>query len=97
MIAVGGNIMLMMAVITYLQTAQVVYAGCLRGAGDTRYTAMVSLISISFIRPVLSYALAYPLGLGLYGAWFGIIVDQTIRYVLCHDRFIKAKWMQIKL
>ena len=44
-------IMCTMSVSVFLQISQVVYMGCLRGAGDTKYTALISLISVAIVRP----------------------------------------------
>ena len=96
-IAMGGNIMLMIAVITFFQTSAVVAAGALRGAGDTKYVAMASLVTTAIVRPALSWILCYPLGWGLYGAWLGVLVDQALRLVLNFGRFKAGKWMQIQL
>ncbi len=81
----------------FLQIEQVVHLGCLRGAGDTRFTAMVSLICVTLIRPGASFLLAYPLGLGLLGAWLGTACDQLIRFVLSFWRFRTGKWINLKL
>ena len=47
--------------------------GCLRGAGDTLYTAVASMISVTFIRTIVSYLGGYTLGLGIVGIWFGVL------------------------
>jgi len=39
--------------------------------------------------------MAYGLGLGLYGAWFSVIVDQALRFVVSRARFQKAEWTKI--
>ena len=67
----GVIIMNILSVLLFFQILQVVQFGCLRGAGDTRFTAMVSLISVTIIRPGLSWLLCYPLEFGLIGAWLG--------------------------
>ena len=54
--------MRILSVILFMQIEQVTLFGCLRGAGDTRFTALVSLISVTFIRPGMSWLLCYPLG-----------------------------------
>ena len=82
-------------IVTFAQTSQVVFSGCLRGAGDTKFVAMVSFISILFLRPILSYVLCYPLGLGLMGAWIGIIIDQYVRLSCTMWRFGTGKWTKI--
>lgn len=96
-IEMGGICLMITAVITYLQTAQVICTGCLRGAGDTRYTAVISLIAIGIIRPLGGYLLTYPAGLGLYGAWLGILIDQSMRLTLSSARVRKGKWLEIQL
>ena len=96
-IEMGGVCLMITAVITYMQTAQVICTGCLRGAGDTRYTAIISLIAIGIIRPLGGYLLTYTAGLGLYGAWLGILIDQSMRLILSSARVRKGKWLEIQL
>ena len=93
----GAVIMRILSIILFMQIEQVTLFGCLRGAGDTRFTALVSLISVTFIRPGMSWLLCYPLGLGLMGAWLGTACDQFVRFVLTFIRFRKGKWMKLKL
>lgn len=96
-IALGGNIMILAAMGTHLQTSQVVLSGSLRGAGDTSYVAGTSLISVAFVRPFLTWLICYPMGLGLYGAWIGFLVDQTFRFISYYQRFSGGKWSKIVL
>ena len=93
----GQMIMQIMSVVIFLQISQVVYSGCLRGAGDTRYTALVSLISVTFIRPGSGWLFCYPLGLGLLGAWIGLAFDQLMRFILTRIRFQQGKWTKLKI
>ena len=93
----GAKIIIFIAFIVVGQIAQVIYSGCLRGAGDTRFTAVSSMISIAMVRPILSYVLCYPLGFGLYGAWWGVILDQYIRLILNGWRFGTGKWTKIEV
>lgn len=96
-IALGMKLCYFVAVVCMIQTSQVVISGCLRGAGDSRYVALTSLLSIGTFRVGLSYLLCYPIGLGVYGAWIGFIVDQCTRLVLNYARFHKGKWSKIEL
>ncbi len=96
-IRIGGYIMLIIAATSVAQTSQVVISGCLRGAGDTRYVAISSLVSVSVVRPALSWLLCYPLGFGLICAWIGLFSDQLLRLILNAARFKSGKWTQIKL
>ncbi|MBQ7113013.1 MAG: MATE family efflux transporter [Clostridia bacterium] len=96
-VAMGSVIMLIVAITCLAQSTQVVMSGCLRGAGDTRYVAMSSFISIAAIRPAMSWLLCYPLGLGVVGAWLGLFGDQFLRMILNTIRFYSGKWSTIKL
>jgi putative MATE family efflux protein len=94
---IGAPILILMGLTTIWQNSQIVYGGCLRGAGDTRYIAVISLISIVLIRPVLAYTLAYPVGWLLFGAWFSLLIDQLLRLGLTYRRFASGKWSKINL
>lgn len=96
-IATGGDIMLIMAATCFLQTSQVVISGCLRGAGDTRYVALTSLVCITFIRPFTTWLFAFPVGWGLYGAWVSLFLDQASRFFMNFGRFARGKWSKIEL
>lgn len=96
-ITLGANIMILAALGTHFQTSQVVLSGCLRGAGDTGYVAVTSLISVALVRPLLTYLLCYPAGLGVYGAWVALLVDQCYRFVTSYHRFSGGKWSTISL
>lgn len=93
----GAIIMRILSVMLFLQIEQVVLFGCLRGAGDTRFTAFVSLLSVTIIRPGVSWLLCYPAGLGLVGAWLGVFCDQLLRFVMTFLRFRKGNWTKLKL
>lgn len=93
----AAPIMSTLSVMLLFQISQVVQFGCLRGAGDTKFTAIISLISVTCIRPGVSFLLCYPLGLGLIGAWIGTGCDQIVRFTLSYIRFHKGKWTQLKL
>ncbi|MCL2069310.1 MAG: MATE family efflux transporter [Oscillospiraceae bacterium] len=96
-LAIGGPILILIGLTTVWQNSQIVYAGGLRGAGDTRYIAAISLISIVIFRPVMAYILVYPLGWALFGAWFSLLIDQLIRLGLIFKRFSSGKWSGIEL
>jgi putative MATE family efflux protein len=96
-IALGSTIMVLAAFSTHAQTSQVVMSGCLRGAGDTTYISVTSFISIALIRPFLTWLLCFPLGLGLYGAWIALGLDQIFRLIVNFRRFSSGKWSLISL
>ncbi|MDO4296096.1 MAG: MATE family efflux transporter [bacterium] len=96
-IAMGVEIMRVMVVVVLLQVSQVIYMGCLRGAGDILFTTMASTVSVTFVRPIASYLFCYVLGIGLIGIWIGVVSDQLCRYLLTSRRFHSGKWTNIKI
>jgi putative MATE family efflux protein len=96
-LALGANVLIIAALGTHAQTSQVVISGCLRGAGDTIFVAITSLISVAIIRPILTWLLCFPLGFGLYGAWIALCVDQIFRLITSMKRFSSGKWTKITL
>lgn len=93
----GVTIMQVLSCVIFLQIPQVIFNGCLRGAGDTRYTALTSLLSVTFVRPFFGWLFCFPCGLGLFGAWAGLFLDQLCRFILSYLRFRKGKWTQIQV
>ena len=86
------------------QNGRVVYSGCLRGAGDVKYVAMCSLISVTVLRPIFTYLLCYPLNkafpalqLAMVGPWIAFVLDCFVRDALLTHRVKKGKWLSIKL
>lgn len=96
-IDIGVRIMRVIIVIVIMQIAQVIYMGCLRGAGDTLYTAAASTISVTLVRTLGSYFFGYVLGLGIIGIWMGVVADQLSRFLFASIRFKQGKWTQIRI
>lgn len=96
-VSIGVGIMRLIIVIVLFQVRQVVYMGCLRGAGDTFYTAVASLVSATIIRTGMSYLFGYAFGMGIVGIWLGILFDQISRYIFATIRFKAGKWINIKI
>ncbi len=96
-VKIGVDITRIIIVVVIFQVSQVIYMGCLRGAGDTGYTALASIISVSVIRTAFSYLCGYTLGLGINGVWMGILADQVSRFIFGSVRFKQGKWTKIKI
>ncbi len=93
-----GVSILYIAIFTVLfQVRQIIYMGCLRGAGDTFYTAMSSMICVTIIRTLVSYMGAYVFHLGIVGIWLGILADQIFRLIFSSIRYKKGNWISIKI
>ena len=83
--------------VVLMQISQVIFGGCLRGAGDVRYTLMVSLISVTVIRTLVTWVSVELFHLGLAGIWLGILSDQLSRIILLAVRFYQGKWVNLKI
>ena len=94
---IGVGIMHVIIFVVILQIAQVIYMGCLRGAGDTFFTAAVSAFSVTVMRTLGSYIFGYMLGFGIIGIWVGVIADQLSRFIFASIRFRQGKWTEIKI
>lgn len=96
-IKMGVMISEFLMIIILLQISQIIYGGCLRAAGDVKYTLFASIISVTIIRTFATYFLVVVMDLGLKGIWLGILSDQLTRYILMSFRFRKGKWVDIKI
>ena len=90
-IETGAHIMLFIAFMQPFQTSQFIIAGGLRGAGDTKATAMITSVTVLILRPVLAIILIR-MGFGLYGAWMAFAADQLVRSLLVLLRYTSGKW-----
>lgn len=96
-LALAAQLMIIVGIFQPFQTSSVVISGCLRGAGDTRYVAVVMMLCVTLIRPILAWTALYPLHLGLLGAWSASLIDMIIRLTFMYVRFTKGKWMYIRV
>lgn len=93
----ASMVLKMIAVIQPFQSSQLILAGALRGAGDTKWPLYSTIAGIWGIRISLAYLFVFFFKLGLIGAWLGICIDQVIRYGILYWRFRKGKWKYIKI
>lgn len=88
--------MFFVAFLQPFQSSQFIIAGGLRGAGDTKATAIITTITVLLIRPIVALILIH-LNFGLYGAWLALACDQLTRSALVLTRYKSGKWKMIKL
>ena len=84
-----------LVVIGFAQPAQAVnftMGGALRGAGDTRFTLVTTLVNWFVVRLPLAVLFAFPLGLGLAGIWLAVLVDYGVRAIILALRFRSGRW-----
>lgn len=75
----------------------IVYVFALRGAGDTRYPLLFSILGVIFVRVPLAYYCGIVLNGGLIGAWIGMCVDITLRATLVTVRYRRGRWLATRV
>ena len=93
----GVMICRFITVILLFQISQIIYGGCLRGAGDVKYTLFASLVSVTLIRSIVTWGLTSVFSLGLVGIWIGILSDQVSRFLFLSHRFRKGEWTNLQI
>ena len=83
--------------IVLLQISQIIFGGCLRAAGDVKYTLMAATVSIAIIRTAATIILVNVFHMGLTGVWTGILADQLSRFILMGLRFRQGNWVNLKI
>lgn len=96
-IATGAEIMFLIALSLPIQTDSFVISGGLRGAGDTRFTAVSMLITVLIVRSILATLMVTVLGWELWGAWIALIADILVRGILVYCRYRSGVWKKVKL
>ena len=96
-VEMGGKLLAIVAITQPFQSSQFVTTGALRGAGDTKYPAVVIFICTLIVRSVLGYIFVIQLNMGLIGAWFAIVVDQLLKTAMIFARYNTGKWRFFKL
>lgn len=76
---------------------QIVLGGALRGAGDTRWPFVFTLVGLLGVRIPLAYWFTGPLDLGVHGAWYAMIADIFVRCSLVSWRFWHGGWKGVKV
>jgi putative MATE family efflux protein len=64
----------------------------LKGAGDAKYTMIVSIFGMWAFRITLGYILGVPLKMGVLGVWIGMYIDWLVRGIFFYIRLQRGKW-----
>ena len=71
--------------------------GALRGAGDTRWPLLFSLVGYLGIRLPAAYLLAFTYGMGVAGAWYAMVLDLVLRCIMINIRFWHGGWQKVEV
>jgi putative MATE family efflux protein len=80
--------------------ARFVYTSALRGAGDSRFAAIITFVGVLLIRPLVSLVLitsSLPFQIGLAGIWVALGLDGFACFALSRFRFRQGRWEGIKV
>ncbi|TVM00480.1 MAG: hypothetical protein CV087_14030 [Candidatus Brocadia sp. WS118] len=72
-----------------------VYAGGLRGAGDTVSPMIVAIVGTLCLHVPLAYVLGVTFHLGLAGVWLGAAIDWIIRAIAIYCLYKRGRWKQV--
>ncbi len=96
-IDLAAPILILLAASQPFQADQFIVAGGLRGAGDTRFPAVVMAVTVLGARALLCILLVNYFHMGLWGAWIALVADQLLRTVLMSARYRSGRWKRISL
>jgi multidrug resistance protein, MATE family len=97
-IQLGGNVLIWAAIFQVFDAAQITYVNALRGAGDTRWPAIVVAAHCWLIFIGGGYLMAkYCPQLGLNGPWMTCTLYITLLGLALRRRFAGGTWRKIEL
>ena len=73
-----------------------VLSGALRGAGDTKRTLKISLVSLWFVRIIPAFVLSWYFD-NIMVVYFAMISDTFVKAVWLWKTFDKGEWMKVKV
>lgn len=74
-----------------------VYAGGLKGAGDTMSPMLITIIGTLFIHVPTAYLFGIVFGWGLPGIWFGAALDWILRAIAVYIMYRRGRWKRVKV
>lgn len=89
----GVGALRIIAFVEPMFNASIVLTGVLRGAGDTKVPLYAAIGGMWFVRLISAYIFIHVFGWGLKGAWLGMFLDLTVRFVIVLYRYLKKDWL----
>ena len=75
--------------------AAIIFAGALRGAGDTYLVMLINLASVLFVRLAGALIVGWWLRLGLAAIWVVLAAELTVRGIAVYVRFRHGGWRHV--
>ncbi|HEX2731430.1 MAG TPA: MATE family efflux transporter [Polyangiaceae bacterium] len=76
------------ALLQFVNTSFMVLKGALRGFGDLRFVALVSVVCAWVFTPPLAWWFGYHLGWGAAGGWLGLLVEISVASACLGQRLL---------
>jgi Na+-driven multidrug efflux pump len=93
----ASKLFIFAAVFQTLDALGTVSSGAVRGAGDTRWPMVVSLLLAWFFFVPSIFILGNVLGYGIWGAWTGATIYICSLGLMLFGRFKSGKWKTMKI
>lgn len=93
-IALGGILLRIVAFAQPMEAYATIYAGALRGAGDSKWPFYINLVGVWGFRIGLSVIFVFAFGWGLPALWVAMLCDLTFRGIVCRKRFLNSILVQ---
>ena len=92
LVATTMNLFIVGAVFQVFDGANIVARSMLRGVGDVRFTAWVSVGLAWLVTPPIAFALGYGLGWGVVGGWIGFCAEIILGAGVLWWRLSSGRW-----
>ena len=67
----------------------------MRATGDAKFSSYFSLITMWIIRVGLGYVFAIPMGLGIRGVWYSMVLEWAVRSLVFWIRYRSDVWLRL--
>ncbi|MBS4750089.1 MULTISPECIES: MATE family efflux transporter [unclassified Granulicatella] len=95
-----ANMLLIMPLLAFVQpflADNLAMTGALRGAGDTIWPMIATLIGVFIIRVALGHLFVSILHYGIVGAWWALAINQIVTWLVVLLRYRTGKWKAIQI
>jgi Na+-driven multidrug efflux pump len=92
-IALATPVLMLVGFFQPVLSSSIVYQGSLRGAGDTVFPMLFTVVGLAVVRVPLGYLFGITLGWGLFGAWIAVCADLFVRMTFAFIRFARGRWI----
>lgn len=96
-VALGRKLLVLSAIFQAFDAINIISMGGLRGAGDTKWMAIILTLGAYGVFLPLAWGLALPVGLGALGAWIGATIYIILISGVLFSRFHNEKWRHIRI